>query len=229
MSWHEDGRLLGGWKHDARGRLIERSSPGSRTEFYVYDALDRLRRIDARDGNVIHLGYDSYDSITEARDARRHVRMGYNSVGSMTWREEAGNRVSFRYDGMDRLREVVNEAGAGYVFRRDLAGNISSEKDYGGIERIYHRDGCGRVTRIVRPGGRSTAYTYDTMGRVLTAEYHDGTKEEYGYDRNGLMATADNGEARMVFERDPMGRVTKETMGLPGGDKFMGVMSVESE
>ena len=229
VSWHEDGRLLGGWKHDARGRLIERSSPGSRTEFYVYDALDRLRRIDARDGNVIHLGYDSYDSITEARDARRHVRMGYNSVGSMTWREEAGNRVSFRYDGMDRLREVVNEAGAGYVFRRDLAGNISSEKDYGGIERIYHRDGCGRVTRIERPEGRSTAYTYDTMGRVLTAEYHDGTKEEYGYDRNGLMATADNGEARMVFERDPMGRVTKETMGLPGGDKFMGVMSVESE
>ena len=229
VSWHEDGKLLGGWKHDARGRLIERSSPGSRTEFYVYDALDRLRRIDARDGNVIHLGYDSYGSITEARDARRHVRMGYNSVGSMTWREEAGNRVSFRYDGMDRLREVVNEAGAGYVFRRDLAGNISSEKDYGGIERIYHRDGCGRVTRIERPEGRSTAYTYDTMGRVLTAEYHDGTKEEYGYDRNGLMATADNGEARMVFERDPMGRVTKETMGLPGGDKFMGVMSVESE
>ena len=229
VSWHEDGRLLGGWKHDARGRLIERSSPGNRTEFYVYDALDRLRRIDARDGNVIHLGYDSYDSITEARDARRHVRMGYNSVGSMTWREEGGNRVSFRYDGMDRLREVVNEAGAGYVFRRDLAGNISSEKDYGGIERIYHRDGCGRVTRIDRPGGRSTAYTYDTMGRVLTAEYHDGTKEEYGYDRNGLMATADNGEARMVFERDPMGRVTRETMGLPGGDRFMGVMSVESE
>ena len=94
VSWHEDGRLLGGWKHDARGRLIERSSPGNRTEFYVYDALDRLRRIDARDGNVIHLGYDSYDNITEARDARRHVRMGYNSVGSMTWREEGGNRVS---------------------------------------------------------------------------------------------------------------------------------------
>ncbi|MFK2576349.1 hypothetical protein ACIXQX_23335 [Bacteroides fragilis] len=116
---------------------------------------------------------------------------------------------------MDRLREVVNEAGAGYVFRRDLAGNISSEKDYGGIERIYHRDGCGRVTRIERPEGRSTAYTYDTMGRVLTAEYHDGTKEEYGYDRNGLMATAYNGEARMVFERDPVGRVTKETMGFP--------------
>lgn len=67
------------------------------------------------------------------------------------------------------------------------------------------------------------------MGRVLAAEYHDGTKEEYGYDRNGLMATADNGEARMVFERDPMGRVTRETMGLPGGDRFMEVMSVESE
>ena len=229
VSWHEDGRKLGGWRHDAKGRLTERSSPGSRTEFYHYDALDRLRRIDARDGNVIHLDYDSYDSITEARDDRRHVRMGYNSVGSMVWREEAGNRVSFRYDGMDRLREVVNEAGIGYAFRRDLAGNITSERDFGGMERKYHRDGCGRVTRIDRPGDRSTAYTYDTAGRMVTAEYHDGTKEEYGYDRNGLMISADNGEARILFERDPMGRVTREVMGLPGSDTFTEVMSVESE
>lgn len=228
-AWHEDGRKLGGWKHDARGRMTERTSPGYRTEFYHYDALDRLRRIDARDGNVIHLDYDSYDSITEARDARRHVRMGYNSVGSMTWREEAGHRVSFNYDGMDRLTEVVNEAGAGYLFGRDLAGNITSERDYGGTGRIYHRDGCGRVTRIDRPGGRSTTYTYDAMGRVTTAAYHDGTREEYGYDRNGLMVSADNTEARIRLERDPMGRVVCEKAGLPGGDTFTQVMSVESE
>ena len=228
-AWHENGRKLGGWKHDARGRMTERTSPGYRTEFYHYDALDRLRRIDARDGNVIHLDYDSYDSITEARDARRHVRMGYNSVGSMTWREEAGHRVSFNYDGMDRLTEVVNEAGAGYLFGRDLAGNITSERDYGGIGRTYHRDGCGRVTRIDRPGGRSTTYTYDAMGRVTTVAYHDGTREEYGYDRNGLMVSADNTEARIRLERDPMGRVVCEKAGLPGGDTFTQVMSVESE
>ena len=228
-AWHEDGRRLGGWRHDARGRMTERTSPGYRTEYYHYDALDRLRRIDARDGNVIHLDYDSYDSITEARDARRHVRMGYNSVGSMTWREEAGQRVSFNYDGMDRLTEVVNEAGAGYLFGRDLAGNVTSERDYGGTGRTYHRDGCGRVTRMDRPGGRSTTYTYDAMGRVVTAAYHDGTKEEYGYDRNGLMVSADNGEARIRLERDPMGRVIRETAGLPGGDTFTQVMSVESE
>lgn len=229
VSWHEDGRQLGCWRYDARGRLTERGSLGYRREFYHYDALDRLLRIDARDGNVIHLGYDSYDSITEARDDRRHIRMGYNSVGSLTWREESGRRVSFRYDGMDRLREVINEAGSGYLFSRDLAGNISSERDYGGIERAYHRDGCGRVTRIDRPGGRSTSYTYDAAGRVVTASYHDGTREEYGYDRNGLMASAANGDARVLFERDPVGRVTKETMGLPGGDTLMPVVSVDSE
>ena len=229
VSWHEDGRQLGCWRYDARGRLTERGSLGHRREFYHYDALDRLLRIDARDGNVIHLGYDSYDSITEARDDRRHIRMGYNSVGSLTWREESGRRVSFRYDGMDRLREVINEAGSGYLFSRDLAGNISSERDYGGIERAYHRDGCGRVTRIDRPGGRSTSYTYDAAGRVVTASYHDGTREEYGYDRNGLMASAANGDARVLFERDPVGRVTKETMGLPGGDTLMPVVSVDSE
>ena len=229
MSWHEDGRMLGEWRHDSRGRLTERRTPGLRPEHYTYDCLDRLRRIEASDGNVIELGYDSYDSITDARDAHRHVRMGYNSVGSMTWREESGHRVSFRYDGMDRLREVINEAGSGYLFGRDLAGNISMERDYGGIERRYRRDGNGRVTLVERPEGRSTAYAYDPMGRVLSAAYHDGSREEYGYDKNGLMTSADNGEARIRLERDPMGRVVKETTGLPGGDTFTEVMSVESE
>ena len=229
VSWREDGKTLGHWQYDARGRLTERTFPDNRPEFYHYDALDRLCRIECRDGNVIELGYDSYDSVTEARDALRHVRMGYNSAGSMTWREENGHRVSFRYDGMDRLVEVVNEAGCGYLFRRDTAGNVTSERDYGGIGRTYHRDGCGRVIRIERPGGRSTSYSYDASGRVVTAEYHDGSREEYGYDRNGLMTSADNGSARIRLERDAMGRVCAEHLGLPGGDGFTGVMSVSSE
>ena len=229
VSWTEEGKQLGRWKYDSRGRMTERISLGHRKEFFYYDALDRLIRVAARDGNIIELGYDSYDSITEARDDHRHVRMGYNSVGSMTWREEGGLRVSFRYDRMDRLREVVNEEGIGYLFGRDLAGNIAYEKDYGGIERRYHRDGCGRVTLVERPQGRSTAYTYDSLGRVISATYHDGSKEEYGYDKNGQLTAAYNGEARIRLKRDSMGRVVRETMGLPGGDSFTEVMSVESE
>lgn len=227
--WREDGRKLAGWEYDHRGRLVGSSRTGSRPEAYAYDPLGRVVRIDARDGNVIHLGYDSYDGITEARDAHRHIRMGYNPVGGMTWREEAGRRVSFRYDGNGRLREVVNEEGSGYRFGRDLAGNVTVERDYGGTERRYHRDACGRVTSIDRPGGRSTQYAYDAVGRVVTASYHDGTREEYGYDRNGLLISADNGEARIRIERDAMGRVTRESTGLPKGDGLAEVMAVGSE
>ena len=57
----------------------------------------------------------------------------------------------------------------------------------------------------------------------------NGNVIHLGYDRNGLMISADNGEARILFERDPMGRVTREVMGLPGSDTFTEVMSVESE
>ena len=229
VSWHEDGHRLCTWEYDRQGHMTGRLAAGSLPERYRYDRLGRIREIHGSDGNVIHLGYDSYDSVTEARDAYRHIRMGYNSVGSMTWREESGHRVSFRYDNNDRLREVVNEAGSGYHFGRDLAGNIDMERDYGGIERRYRRDRCGRVTHVERPGGRSTAYTYDPMGRVIGTVYHDGSREEYGYDRNGQLTLADNGAARIRIERDPLGRVTRESMGLPGGDRFTGIMSVESE
>ena len=132
---------------------------------------------------------------------------------------------AYNYDPSLYQQEVTD--GERYTIVHDYLGTPT--QDYGGIERTYRRDGCGRVTRIDRPGGRSTAYTYDAVGRLVTATYHDGTKEEYGYDRNGLMTSADNGEARLLLERDPMGRVTKETTGLPGGDRFTPVMSVESE
>ena len=229
VSWTENGKTLRRWDYDRRGQVTAEHSPLLRPDRFEYDALGRVTRVYAHDGNTVELGYDAYDSVTEARDAHRHVRMTYTTLGSLATRVEGEREVRFLYDRMERLTDVVNERGDSYSFIRDKAGQVCTERGFDGMTRHYTRNRAGETVRVERPGGRSTAYEYDARGRVSTVSYHDGTREEYSYDKNGNLVMAANASARIRLERDAAGRIIRESMELPGGDKPVEVTSVESE
>lgn len=229
VSWTENGKTLRRWDYDRRGQVTAEHSPLLRPDRFEYDALGRVTRVYTHDGNTVELGYDAYDSVTEARDAHRHVRMTYTPLGSLATRTEGEREVKFLYDRMERLTDVVNERGDSYSFIRDKAGQVCTERGFDGMTRHYTRNRAGETVRVERPGGRSTAYEYDARGRVSTVSYHDGTREEYSYDKNGNLVMAANASARIRLERDAAGRITRESMELPGGDKPVEVTSVESE
>lgn len=229
VSWTENGKTLRRWDYDHKGQVTAEHSPMLRPDRFEYDALGRATRVYAHDGNTVELGYDAYDSVTEARDAHRHVRMTYTPLGSLATRTEGEREVKFLYDRMERLTDVVNERGDSYSFVRDKAGQVCTERGFDGMTRNYIRNRDGETVLVERPGGRSTAYEYDARGRVCTVSYHDGTKEEYSYDKNGNLVMAANASARIRLERDAAGRIIKESMELPGGDTPVEVTSVESE
>ncbi len=229
VSWTENGKALRRWNYDHRGQVTAEHSPLLRPDRFEYDALGRVIRVYAHDGNTVELGYDAYDSVTEARDAHRHVRMTYTPLGSLATRTEGEREVKFLYDRMERLTDVVNERGDSYSFVRDKAGQICTERGFDGMTRSYIRNRAGETVLVERPGGRSTAYEYDTRGRVCTVSYHDGTREEYSYDKNGNLLIATNASARIRLERDAAGRIIRESMELPAGDTPVEVTSVESE
>lgn len=229
VSWTENGKTLRRWDYDHKGQVTAEHSPMLRPDRFEYDALGRVTRVYAHDGNTVELGYDAYDSVTEARDAHRHVRMTYTPLGSLATRAEGEREVKFLYDRMERLTDVVNERGDSYSFVRDKAGQVCTERGFDGMIRSYIRNRAGETVLVERPGGRSTAYEYDARGRVCTVSYHDGTKEEYSYDKNGNLVMAANASTRIRLERDAAGRIIKESMELPGGDTPVEVTSVESE
>lgn len=229
VSWTENGKTLRRWDYDRKGQVTAEHSPLLRPDRFEYDALGRVTRMYAHDGNTVELGYDAYDSVTEARDAHRHVKMTYTPLGSLATRTEGEREVKFLYDRMERLTDVVNERGDSYSFVRDKAGQVCTERGFDGMTRHYTRNRAGETVRVERPGGRSTAYEYDARGRVSTVSYHDGTREEYSYDKNGNLVMAANASARIRLERDAAGRIIRESMELPGGDKPVEVTSVESE
>lgn len=229
LSWTENGKILRHWKYDHMGRVTAEYSPKLRPDSFEYDALGRVTRVYAHEGNTVELGYDAYESVTEARDAHRHVYMSYTPLGSLASRVEDGKEVRFRYDRMERLVDVVNERGDTYSFIRDAAGQVHTERGFDGMTRKYTRNRAGETIRVERPGERYTEYEYDARGRVCTVSYHDGTREEYSYDKSGNLTMAANGSARIRLERDAAGRVVRETRLLPGGDSPVEVVSVESE
>ena len=229
VSWTENGKTLRRWDYDHKGQVTAEHSPMLRPDRFEYDALGRVTRVYAHDGNMVELGYDAYDSVTEARDAHRHVRMTYTPMGSLATRTESEREVKFLYDRMERLTDVVNERGDSYSFVRDKAGQVCTERGFDGMTRNYIRNRAGETVLVERPGGRSTAYEYDARGRMCTVSYHDGTKEEYSYDKNGNLVMAANASARIRLERDAAGRIIRESMELPAGDTPVEVTSVESE
>ena len=81
------------------------------------------------------------------------------------------------------------------------------------LTRTYERDYSGLVTKINRPGGRYTRYCYDKLGRVIRADYYDKTYENFTYNKNGALIEAENQYGKVKFERDSLGRITKEWQG----------------
>ncbi len=77
----------------------------------------------------------------------------------------------------------------------------------------YERDYSGLVTKTNRPGGRYTRYCYDKLGRVIRADYYDKTYENFTYNKNGALIEAENQYGKVKFERDSLGRITKEWQG----------------
>ena len=129
VSWTENGKTLRRWDYDHKGQVTAEHSPMLRPDRFEYDALGRVTRVYAHDGNMVELGYDAYDSVTEARDAHRHVRMTYTPLGSLATRAEGEREVKFLYDRMERLTDVVNERGDSYSFVRDKAGRYARKGD----------------------------------------------------------------------------------------------------
>ena len=218
-SCHSEGRVLMHREYDYRGRPVMEQDPSARPLQYEYDLLDRVRRIYRPDGNIIDIGYDCYDSVTEVKDKDRHVKMDYTPMGSLRRREEEGTSVEFFYDAMERLTTLRNERGSLYRFLRDKAGNVVREIGFDDMERRFTLNRSGDVIRVDRPDGRHTIYEHNAFGRISKARYSDGTWESFSYDKDGRLCGAANAQGKVTFSRDKKGRVIKEEQVLPNGGK----------
>jgi RHS repeat-associated protein len=201
------------WAYDLRGQCVSVTDPNGNVQRRKHDALGRVVRVEEPDGNVRELGYDPEGNVVRARDRQHDVHFEYQGMSRLRARSEAGTRVEFRYDTEEQLLAIQNEHGAVYRFVLDPAGNVAEEHGFDGILRRYQRDKAGRVSRVWRPARESSQYGYDAAGRVTEIQHSDGASERYVYRPDGELTEATNSATALRFERDLLGRISREQQG----------------
>ena len=206
-------RQITRFHHDGLGRVYAVVDPKSNTQRRHLDLLGRITQVEEPDGNVRELTYDPEGNVLHAKDKQHDVTFTYQGMGRLRSRSEAGTTVYFGYDTEEQLTSIANEHRLIYSFTLGPTGEVDEEKGFDGLLRKYERDPSGQVLRVNRPEDRFSEYAYDGAGRVIGVSHSDGTFEVYGYRPDGELTRAKNQSASVGFERDALGRVTKELQG----------------
>jgi RHS repeat-associated protein len=160
------------YSRDRTGRMLSKTE-GGQTTTYGYDALYRLKTVDAP-------GTTEDEAYT------------YDKVGNRKTMTKGGTTKAYDYDTANRLKTVRqgSETGAllaGYV--HDLSGR-----------RVKHCAG-GTVTRsdTACTGATVKAYTWDGQGRLSEAQVTGKPGNGYRYDPNGYRVGKYDSQGNRIY------------------------------
>jgi RHS repeat-associated protein len=197
--------------YDRQGRLIRAVSPHGARELR-YDKVGRVVQVTEPDGNVRQMHRDPEGNVLEVRDGVGSRRFSYAGMGWLASVEEDGAKVAFSYEPEGELREIQNEKRHPYAFWYDPCRRVNRARGFDRRYIDYKRDKAGQVVEIQRAGAK-TAITYDKVGNIAGHAYADGTSDRFVCGLDGLLDEAENATIALRFERDVLGRVTKEFQG----------------
>ena len=200
-----------GRAYDRQGRLIRVNSPHGTREFR-YDGVGRLVWVKEPDENIRHIQRDPEGNVVETKDGLRARRFSYTGFNWLASVEEDGTKVAFAYEPEGELREIQNEKRHPYGFWYDPCRRVCRVRGFDRRFVDYERDPAGQVIEINRAKGK-TAITYDECGSITGHVYPDGTADKFAFGPDGLLDEAENATITVKFERDALGRVTKEFQG----------------
>lgn len=222
MRYDDQGSLLGvvtpdgassSWRRNALGWPVSATDPLGAETRRTFDLGGNITRVEEPDGNVRTLEYDGESNLTSAVDVLYDVKLAYQGMGRLSSRTQAGTTVRFEYDTEEQLVGIVNEHGYVYSFAYNEAGLVKTERGFDDILRIYERDIAGRVVSVRRASGLVTHHEYDDADRVVRVAHSDGTSQRYSYRADGALTLAGNDTVDVLFERDIVGRLLRETQG----------------
>lgn len=201
---------------------------GGATEFFTYDALDRVTRSDwgSQATTTVHYGNRTVTTDENGRktesmtDGRGRVikRREWNgstavdttftyddndNIGTVT--DAMGNVVTTTFDSLGRKTQIVDPDTGTTVNTYDAAGQLKTSKDARGAVTTYVYDSLGRVkSKTVTGGAVGATYTmeYDT---VVTGSFNVGRLVKETFPAGSK-----------TYAYDAAGRVTKETYVITG-------------
>ncbi|WP_028490492.1 RHS repeat-associated core domain-containing protein [Thiothrix lacustris] len=202
------------YAHDADGNLKTETSPTNRTTTYDYDALERLKQIQATlNGSPVLTQYD------------------YNGQNTTTQTKAPNNATTTQVvNGFGETTSETSPDRGTTTYTYDTAGNLKTLKDARAITLTHSYDALNRLTAITAPiSAQNVTYTYDSNTTLTTCTYGKGRlckvidpsgTTAFAYDRRGNLTKRvyqTNGITyTTAFFYDSVGKLMVIT--LPGGN-----------
>jgi len=218
--------------YDAAGDRITQSDARNITASYSYDALNRLAGITYPTSSYnVSFSYDTYGTgdvacpagdtfpigrLTHYTDITGSTQFCYDRFGNMAYKHQlnaGAYDVTYKYDKVGRVTQVIEPRGTVINYTRDAAGRITKV--------TYHLNGQTVDTTVV------SNVTYYPFGPVASITYGNGRTLTRSYDKDYVVSAVNDpaaGGLALTFGRDVLGNLTQTKIGATGttiGNNFV--------
>jgi RHS repeat-associated protein len=224
-----DGKL-GGWvtpdgnitfTYDAAGRLWKETQPDGRTTEYTYDAAGRvIQTKDLSTGATATKAYNIGGQLLSETDSLgRTTSFTYDRNGKVaSTTNPLGQTYTYVYAGssttiIDPLGRKTTSTNNDYYLPSTTTFNNGSKTS---VEYLYTnnlQEAKDYPTRVVDVGGRVRTYGYDADGNLTTTTDLAGKAYTYKYGNNGVSDITSPTGAKINYEYDDQGNLTKLSYG----------------
>lgn len=201
----EAGAYTEYFAYDAADRLVRWADAGATTHEYSYDTLGRLIRVSVADQSEASFTFKYNEVgliIWKADDTGRGFAYEYNSRGQLILQQNLLTRdtTSYTYNALGQLDSVISPLGHVITYEYDDPVDPT------------------RVTAIITASGRSeyswnneqntitytdgrgqhTTYTFDALGALWQIASPEGLVEQFNYDSSGYLTSWQTSEEGTV-------------------------------
>ncbi|MBQ4119512.1 MAG: RHS repeat-associated core domain-containing protein, partial [Clostridia bacterium] len=208
----EFGTIYRSFGYDEEGNNLvkETDARGYTTEYVVDKTTSQNKEVIDRLGNKTAYEYDQSGRTTKVTSKNAENR------------EMAS--VSYAYNALDNLTEIVRGDGLKYVLKYNAFNDLESigidGKEDGDLITYTYKTGSGRLTSMTYANGDKMNARYDGQGNMIAEEWLDKEKNQiayykYGYNAQGEIVitidklakkmynyTYDNGRIEQAVESD---------------------------
>jgi len=244
--WSDNRGASGSYQLDAMGNRVNESVKDAQgaTAWQIARSINSLNRVTSTTVGGSQATSYGYDANGDATSQSQNVG---GTAQTTTWGLDALRRVqsitqadnataTLQYNALDAVTQASDFQSVATTYDRDAQGNATQETTPDAGSRSATYDAQGRLATTTDALGRSTQVTRDALGRptqiqssapggvTLTSTLHyDLSGPDYNASGApqasvGHLSEAIDPGATTRWQRDALGRVTRKTQTLAGGD-----------
>lgn len=208
--------------YDGIGNLIRYTNFNGVILTNQYDSLNRLTNKSSGGGYSVVFSYSATGQRATMVDASGSYLYVYDSNDRLTTNGGPAGTLIYTYDLFGQLQSIQSShsGGASVTYNYDLLNRLSNVVDAVAGTTSYSYDGVGNLQTLLYPNGVTNSYAYDALNRLTnqTAKTASGSIAGFVYklgaagNRTNLSETVSASSRTFAWYYDSQYRLTNESI-----------------